>query len=242
MPAEHFDVVFRGHVLEGQDPSVVQQQIGQAFHIPEPNLKQMFSGRLVVLKKAVDIETASRYQLALRKLGAVLEVRASVTAETSDATSTPKVTAQTAVNWSVTPPNTGTLEDCTLPPTPAPIPDIQHLTIATTGVRMDQTPPISPREIDTGNLNIILGETWTLEDCQTQPQPVVIDTQNLDMLNEWTALDEHEPPTPPHIDTSALDVVPEENWTLKDCQPPPPPPLSLNLNGLSLSDVMDQDQ
>lgn len=228
MPTERYDVIFRGQIMDGGDLSVVRSQIGRLFNATTTQLDQLFSGHPVVLKRGVDLEIANRLRVAFRRAGGIVEVRSHDVVETPPATAT---------ELQALPPNTGSLEDCATQPIPQPIPDIQHLTMATPGTQIDRTPPPPPPAIDTSALRLIAGQTWSLEDCYVPPPPAIVpNTQNLTLANPGAIIDTSKPKPPARINTNAIELVADSNWDLRDCQPPPPPPLIVDLTALTIAE------
>jgi hypothetical protein len=70
MVASHFKLVFRGKALAGFDADQVRQQLGELLKLKSRGLEQLFSGRLITLKRGLSREEASKYQQVLEQLGA----------------------------------------------------------------------------------------------------------------------------------------------------------------------------
>ncbi|MDZ7827489.1 MAG: hypothetical protein U5R48_17495 [Gammaproteobacteria bacterium] len=69
-----YHLVFRGEVLEDQQPADVCRRLAALLKMPPEKAKQLFGGRQVVLKRDVPKAVAARYQAAFRKAGARLRV------------------------------------------------------------------------------------------------------------------------------------------------------------------------
>lgn len=78
MSEECYEVVFRGDVLVGQSAIEVKQRLAQLFNTDAARIDQMFSGKPVVVKRNLDLETAERYQSTLLKAGALVDIRPAV--------------------------------------------------------------------------------------------------------------------------------------------------------------------
>jgi hypothetical protein len=72
---EFYEVIFRGDLLAGQSVIEVKQRLAQLFNADATRIDQMFSGRPVVVKRNLDMETAERYQSTLLKAGALVDIR-----------------------------------------------------------------------------------------------------------------------------------------------------------------------
>jgi len=220
MPEERFDIYFAGQLIDGQDPAEARAKVGQLFKAGEEQLRKLFCGKPVAVKKNVDLETASRYRLAFRKAGALVEIRPCAGAaanppggETQQPAAQPQP-APAAPGMTLLPANTGSLEDCAPPVKPEPIPDISGIGMAAPGVRMDDTPPPQPARIDTGDIDLVPGQDWSLEDCQPPPLPSVMpDLEGLDLAapDDQSHIPPEPPPRPlPDISALTLEKPAEE--------------------------------
>ncbi|MFK7913547.1 MAG: hypothetical protein AB8B93_06500 [Pseudomonadales bacterium] len=72
---EEYRLVFRGEVVEGQHPAVVQKRLGALLQLDPEKTEQLFSGAAVVLRRSVDRATAAQFQGAFKKAGAKLRVQ-----------------------------------------------------------------------------------------------------------------------------------------------------------------------
>jgi hypothetical protein len=69
--AETYKVVFSGKTFEGYDPKAVTNRFSLAFNISDKDsLQQIFSGKIIILKRGLDYMAAQRYNRVLSKLGA----------------------------------------------------------------------------------------------------------------------------------------------------------------------------
>ncbi|MEH6616490.1 MAG: hypothetical protein V7699_01480 [Porticoccus sp.] len=75
MSEECYEVIFRGDVLAGQSVIEIKQRLAQLFNAEAKRIDQMFSGKPVVVKRNLDLETAERYQSTLLKAGALVDIR-----------------------------------------------------------------------------------------------------------------------------------------------------------------------
>lgn len=82
MSEKFYEVIFRGDVLAGQSVIEVKQRLAQLFNADATRIDQMFSGKPVVIKRNLDMETAERYQSSLLKAGALVDIRSATINET----------------------------------------------------------------------------------------------------------------------------------------------------------------
>ncbi len=227
MSSEKYDVIFSGKILPGQEPAAVRERLGKLFRVGDEQLERLFSGVPVSIKKAVDLDTAARYRDAVRKAGALVELKK--TGISPDAPREPAPTAEpsagpdahtepsarpdsTPESLTLAPPRSGSLEDYAQPVTPAPVPDISHMKLAPEGGEFPtpQTPP--PLDVDTGGLSLLPPKTGFTEEFpgEETPPPLDVDTGDLSLLPPRTGSMEeyHEDPYPmPIPDVSHLELV-----------------------------------
>jgi hypothetical protein len=68
---EHYKVVFSGNTLDGASPADVAEKFAEAFKLNDQvSLEQLFSGKIITLKRGLNYEQAKRYSRILQKLGA----------------------------------------------------------------------------------------------------------------------------------------------------------------------------
>lgn len=68
--AARYKLLFRGKTLAGQDQDKVKHKLGELLKLDPKGLAQLFSGRLITLKRGLLQEEASKYQQILENLGA----------------------------------------------------------------------------------------------------------------------------------------------------------------------------
>ncbi len=68
--AQIYEVVFYGKLLEGFDETAVKFQVAQLFKTGLDQVERMFTGKRVVIRNKLDLETAQKYLIAMKKRGA----------------------------------------------------------------------------------------------------------------------------------------------------------------------------
>ena len=71
---EKFDLVFRGELVKSFEPDVAKRNVGKLFKIDGAKLDKMFSGKAIVLKRNLDLDTANKYRVAIKKAGARVDL------------------------------------------------------------------------------------------------------------------------------------------------------------------------
>lgn len=74
MSDKTFAVVFSGKIVEGASVDRVKQNVARMFKVEVAKIERLFTGARVAIKKGIDETTAKKYQLALRKAGALCAV------------------------------------------------------------------------------------------------------------------------------------------------------------------------
>lgn len=185
MLTQVYDIYFSGQVMDGHDPAASRIQVGKLFKADAKQLEKLFSGTPIKIKSGVDEETATRYRVALRQAGALVEIRPSSLAADSKSKNSIDSNAATPASShepTLLPPNTGSLIDCAATVIPQTLPKIDHLALAPAGSIIDASPAPEPAEIDTAGLSVNPANSGTLEDCKKEVAPYPIpDISHLDL-------------------------------------------------------------
>ena len=80
-----YDICFAGEILEGQTLATVRLKLGKLFKADEATLEKLFSGKVQVLKRDCDRETALKYKTAMERAGAKVIVRDKAAGQTTPA-------------------------------------------------------------------------------------------------------------------------------------------------------------
>ncbi|UTW44109.1 hypothetical protein KFE80_06740 [bacterium SCSIO 12696] len=83
MSDSSLEIVFRGDIAPGHTMVEVRDNLRELFKADDAQLAKLFSGRPVVVRRNLDQTAALRYQQAMGKAGAVVEVREAALATTS---------------------------------------------------------------------------------------------------------------------------------------------------------------
>ncbi len=76
MADELFELVFYGKLVDGFSDAQAQSNVAQLFKASPEQVARMFSGSRVVIKNKLDRDTTLKYQMLLRKNGAVCLIEA----------------------------------------------------------------------------------------------------------------------------------------------------------------------
>lgn len=73
-PAAQLQIVFRGECLDGWEPEAVRRALAEALELDEQRTARLFSGRRVVLRRAVTPDSADELKQRFAGMGAVVHV------------------------------------------------------------------------------------------------------------------------------------------------------------------------
>ncbi len=156
-----YDVIFRGEILYGVTSGKVKENLTRLFKSPESTIEKLFSGKTIIIKKAITEQKAHTYQQAMQKAGAIAKVRLVEAIETVDEITKIKKQAE--------------LVDDDLPPPPAFTTEIKSENILNKPPSMNDNnydefsaPP--PAEITNAAdpLGIAPADKWHMEDVGTR--------------------------------------------------------------------------
>ncbi len=184
MPSQRYDIFFTGQIMDGKDQLEVKQLVGNMFKADQKQLEKLFSGARVRIKANTNEETAAKYRVAFRNAGALVEILSadSGAQEAATPSNTNPPDPDPSSELTLLPANTGSLEQCAPNVTPQPIPDIEHLSLASAGTTIDESPDPEPPEINTDDLTMGPANNGSLEDCKKEVEPHPIpDISHLDL-------------------------------------------------------------
>ncbi len=189
---QEFDIYFRGQLIEGWDRDRVRMGIGKIFKVKDTALDHLFSGKPFRIKKNVDVEMANRFRATFRDIGALIDITpagerpASLKKPGDTVSPIAKKTPDTeTAGWQLSPPKTGSLEDCAVAFETPEYPEIGHIALSSPGIDLDDTPPASTRDIDISRLSVAPANTGSLEDCVTEkPARVIPDISHMDITED----------------------------------------------------------
>ncbi|WP_045855732.1 hypothetical protein [Teredinibacter purpureus] len=77
---EKYNLVFRGALAKGVALDAAKRNMGQLFKIDAAKVEALFSGKAVVLKRGLAFDAATKYRVAIKKAGALVDVEVQVAA------------------------------------------------------------------------------------------------------------------------------------------------------------------
>lgn len=194
MPVDQYDIFFSGTCLPGEDTGEVRQNLTRLLNANQQTMDALFSGKEFRLKQGIGLDEASRFRLAFREAGALIDIRDS--SETAppqpDQTTAPAQSTETAgpgsqdtVDMQLLPPKTGNLEEFAPEIESAPIPDISQIDMAAPGAVIDESAPPPEAQIDTGSLSALPPQSGDLSDCVPDIEPLEIpDISHIKIVDE----------------------------------------------------------
>lgn len=204
-----YDIYFAGEIVNGADLAKVKPQIGKLFKANPAQLEKLFCGKPVRIKGGVDDETAAKYRAALRKIGAVVEIREKKGEEKRPAP--PPAAAPAAIPEAPRP-----------PPETASARSTDQLEAVQDYGMLEELPEnrghsvAAPRDIP--ELDVLPPRTGSLEEFAEEETPVPLpDVAGIPLASTGELLDQTPPPPDAQIDTGELSAAPPNSGSLEDC-------------------------
>jgi hypothetical protein len=208
MPEPQYDIFFRGEILGGFELDVVKANVGQLFKASPDKIEQLFSGKIIPLKKDLDKATAAKFKQALEKAGAKIYIKLAAGQVTEPATSQTNATAA---------------------------PPVEKIPAATVSVNDNKQETPSPVSIKTSEKTesalVILppGSDVLRADERPVIQPVKVDISGIRMASVFDQIEVNKAPPPRAPDVSHISAAPVGADILagvKKESPPPAPDVS----------------
>lgn len=156
----HFDLSFDGTLAPDADPIAVRRQLGALFKLDEPGIARLFTGKPVLLRRAVDVATAAKFERVFTQAGAVLTITPSEPSGDPDATSGRGDSA----------PNGSSMESARVA-SANDASETSGLTLAPQGGFIETPGTVKMPDLDTSYLSLVSSPDWSLEDCEQTVTP-----------------------------------------------------------------------
>ncbi len=150
MSDERFDLSYLGLIAPGADPEQVRQRLRAVFKLTDKGTERLFTGRPVIVKRAVDFATATRFEKVFAHAGATLTI--------------------TRVEGPSGPDSDDAMTAADAPARVRTI-DTGHLSLAPQGGHLEEPPVGGGPDFDISYLSLVPGDQWTLADCAPPPTP-----------------------------------------------------------------------
>ncbi len=241
MSDERYDLVFKGQLAKSFELTTAVKNLAQLFKIDPLKVKAMFDGRTTVLKRNLDMETATKYRVAIKKAGALVELEAvkeaaepkpraqkesqsegkavfgarEPSSDLSPAVAEQAVkvdTSNTQIEKTGLTTSAGVFSDPRPEPVEIAIPDFDIAPVGEDLLKPSEKPPAEKVEIDTSSLSIKEAEGNLLED------------------------DEYEEIVPLPFDASAFDLAPVGADVLKPEERNVVAEVEVDISSLSVDD------
>ena len=227
MTDELFDIFFSGKVLPDNELETVKQKVGALFNANAAVLEQLFSGKAIKIKKSVDMNTAIKYRVKFRDIGAIVDIRPSSepASTTPPQTEAPPPPADSPPDSKVAAPATASDS------VQADAPSALETSLAEPGSIIDETPAVPPAEFSTDEFELGPANQGSLEEFAETVIPAPIpDISALDVSTSEEPLDTTPPPAPLEVDTGKMHIGAFAG-PLDDS--PPPPPADIDTSSLT---------
>lgn len=167
MSEDRYNIVFSGELVTGADAATTRERLGSTFRLGASQLDNLFSGQAVIVKRDVNLMTATRFQQAFLAAGA----RAAIELATAAA---PKPTDAASSGGLTDTPGTAAEAEPAADGPEAPKPQAASagdtLVLAPPGTPLDEIKDRAPaRQPDTSALSLVQSQDWDLSDCAPPP-------------------------------------------------------------------------
>jgi hypothetical protein len=150
MASDRYNIVFAGELVAGTDPTTARAKLAATFRLDQARLDGLFAGQPVMVKRNVDLITATRFQQAFLAAGA----RAEIESAAGEPESLPIADEESSSARSGVPATDGAL----------------HL--APLGALLNECDDRGlTHQPDTSRLSLLPAGGWDLSDCAPPPAP-----------------------------------------------------------------------
>ena len=236
MAEELYDLMFRGEIIKGFELPQVKKNLQQLFRISEAQVSVLFSGKDVPLKKRLDADMANKYRVAMKKAGAIVNVRQAQTQHPETA-QTPVVEQKTDNKKSTPAPNAAAEFGTELgaQPTkaasarvPIDAPDFHVAEVGANILEKDERHNQAVVPVDTSHLDVAEMSGNLMRDDELERLPVLeIDVPEFDLAPPGSDVlnpDERREHKAPEVDTSQLTLAETGARIGPESAEAPPPP------------------
>jgi hypothetical protein len=206
MAEARFRIVYKGEIAEGCELSTVKTSMAELFNTSVDKIEPLFSGKKVVIKRDLDLASASKYQQAMQGIGAVVVLEPMLEA-------VPDVSPQATAGLTLAPAGEEIIEHT---PVSAPDIDTAAYTVAAPGEQIIEAVAVAEPAIDVSSMKLDQPGAQ-LTDVEPVAEPE-IDISELGIGDPGEILVEHEEPQAAEIDTSAMSMS-EPGETIVEAKP-----------------------
>lgn len=243
MSEQRYDIYFRGEVQNGFERDSVKNNVGQLFKASPAKVEQLFSGKVIALKKDLDKTTAAKFKQALEKAGAKIYIKAAVQIATSadSLPESPIEPAAAVIPTPITETNKTAATVATEPATSTPPSNIGvHLDILPAGSDvLTEAERIPFEEVDIDISNIKLASVFDVLETPHKPTPPAPDVSHITTAEVGADVLEgyHDnEPTPTAPDVSHITTAEVGADVLEGYHQSKPSPLAPDVSHIQLTD------
>ncbi|NBC13638.1 MAG: hypothetical protein GVY09_09895 [Gammaproteobacteria bacterium] len=172
MSEDRYNIVFSGELVAGADAATTRERLGSTFRLNASQLDNLFSGQAVVVKRDVDLMTATRFQQAFLAAGAraAIELLATAPPAQADRAQADRAPPGKPADFPETAAEAEpAADDSEASKRPAASPGAT-LALAPPGTALDELDDRGPtHQPDTSALSLVQSQDWDLSDCAPPP-------------------------------------------------------------------------
>ena len=211
-----YSILFKGEAAEGENLDLVKSHFAKLFKADDTKIAQLFSGKVVALKKQISRDDAAKFQQLFKKTGAKIYLKEDATSiPAKQSTITPAPSAPIKTNSQATQSTQINARDvANTPASNSAITQAATQNNTTVNDEPYQKPHFQSVNIDDVNFDLSpTGADLLLSDEKTQFVEANIDTSTMDLAAAGSLLDVLKKETPPpapdvdHISTADVGVT-----------------------------------
>jgi hypothetical protein len=207
-----YNIVFAGQVKDDLDIESVSIKLAKLFKTDDAGIARLFSGKQVLIKKGVDLETAKKYQAAIEAAGAVVTIQKQLADTDNTASAQDPKTSADSDEFSIAPAGVELLHEHEKNKVEAQDIDTSHLELGNPFQPSEQQAEHDQPSPDTSHISVAEPGADLLPDKPDQAPPPSPDTSHLDIAAVGQPLVEPAPPCDtPAPDTSTISLAPPDD-------------------------------
>lgn len=233
MADDKFNLVFKGQLVKSVDEAQAKANLGKLFKVDGARLEALFSGKAVTLKKNLDFDNATKYRVAIKKAGAIVELVAVADPAAGASKSAP---SPAAASPAAAKPGKAVFGETV--PTPAREMPASPAAKSSPAVAAQVGSAASQVTLPTPEFGVAPAGSDILEGGDRESLPVMeVDISGIELREgEGLLVDpsEIDRPEPVQVDVTGMSIAAQEGELVKPEERKKVEPVSVDISGLSL--------
>lgn len=243
MADEKFDLVFKGQLVKSVDEAQAKRNLGALFKIDGARLDALFTGKAVTLKKNLNFDTASKYRVAIKKAGAVVELVAAEAPAVASATAKPVAAAGSQPKLSTASPSVAQ-PSVAAPRVPEPVVESGATKPSVSAAPAPVGSAAGQVSVDVPDFGIAPAGSDLLDGSDREGLPLMeVDVSGIGLReSDGNLVDASElsRPAPVQVNISALSLAEQQGELVKPEERKKVEPVKVDISGISLGGQGDR--